>query len=414
MSSSESYIEKATHMLPGESDETEVEKKLSRSSSLKHSGILHSITSLWGWRQPPVQFVDPQKNTVWLLDNTAYQPVSSGTAGQERSWHAEVIACIFERNEGVDVGKYVSTIADLIGLDGKVGGNDEVRRRIQHRLEPFLNDISPKRLFTLEIPLPDSSIQNHEIGPSNDSGISDQFVCAGIHYIEDGTKVQSCIQGNKNVSMNTIFSAPEGWMVISDIDDTIKHTMTSEQIGILRTTFAEEPRPISGMPELYSHIQKELFPTWFYVSASPYNLYPFLHEFIHNHYCHGTICLRDFSWRDMGSLLRAFTKDTQEYKVGRFERIQHMFPRRQVLCVGDSTQKDPESYAEIYKNHPDWVQAIFIRKVTNIPNMEEQNSPKRFEEAFKEVPDNVWKVFEEPDELYELVDELGTRNTACL
>ena len=91
-----------------------------------------------------------------------------------------------------------------------------------------------------------------------------------------------------------------------------------------------------------------------------------------------------------------------------------MFPRRQVLCVGDSTQKDPESYAEIYKNHPDWVQAIFIRKVTNIPNMEEQNSPKRFEEAFKEVPDNVWKVFEEPDELYELVDELGTRNTACL
>ncbi|RJE24564.1 hypothetical protein PHISCL_03095 [Aspergillus sclerotialis] len=415
MSPSESYIGKATRMLDsGESDDTEIEKKLRDSSTLKDSGIMRSLASLWGWRQPPVQFVDPRRNTVWLLDNTAYQPISPDTLRRQRSWYAEVTACIFERKEGSDVGKYVSTIADLIGLDGEVGADGEARRRIRHRLQPFLDNISPRRLITLEIPVPNYSTQAHTIGPSNDSGISNQVVCIGTHYIEDGTKVQSYLQGNKKVSMNTIFSAPEGWIVISDIDDTIKHTKTSDQTGILQTTFAEEPRPISGMPELYSYIQKELFPTWFYVSASPYNLYPFLHEFIHTHYSHGTIFLRYFSWRDLGSLLRSFTKHTQEYKVDRIEMIHHWFPRRRVVCVGDSTQKDPEAYAEIYKKHPEWVQAILIRKVTDIPNMEERNSPKRFEESFKDIPDNVWKVFEQPDEVYELVDELGTKDTAYL
>ena len=416
MSPLKSYIGKATRMLhdSDESDETEIKKKLSNSSTLKDSGIMRSLTSLWGWRQPQVQSVNPRRNTVWLLDNTAYQPISPDTLRQQRSWHAEFTACIFERNEGSDVGKYVSVIADLIGLDGEVGADGEVRRRIQHRLQPFLDHVSPRRLVTLEVPVPNHSTQAHKIGPSNDCGISSQDVSIGTHYIEDGTKIQPYLQGNKKVSMNTIFSAPEGWMVISDIDDTIKLTKTSDQTGILQTTFAEEPRAISGMPELYSYIHKELFPTWFYVSASPYNLYPFLHEFIHTHYSHGTIFLRRFSWRDLGSLIRSFTKNTQEYKMDRLERIHHWFPRRRVLCVGDSTQKDPEAYAEIYKKHPDWVQAILIRKVTNIPNMEERNSPKRFEESFKDIPDHIWKVFEHPDEVYELVGELGTRETAYL
>lgn len=407
-------MEKGISMLRGSGKPDDVDMKLKRSWTRRSSSRLYSITSLFGLWEPSTQFVNPRRDIIWLLDNTAYQPISPHTLKRQHSWHAEVVACIFERNESCEVGRFVSMVADLIGLDGDMGVDEEVRQRIHHRIQPFLDHVVSKRLITLEIPLPDNSTQAHDIGPSNDNGISSQVVSIGHHFIEDGTKVQPYVQRDPDVTMNAIFSAPEGWMVISDIDDTIKRTKTSERMGIIQTTFAEEPQPIPGMPELYSHIHRELIPTWFYVSASPYNLYPFLREFIHDHFHHGTMLLRDFSWRDLGSLLKSFTENTQEYKVEQIEKIHSWFPRRRVLCVGDSTQSDPETYAEIYKKHPDWVQAILIRRVTDIPNMEERNSPQRFEDAFRDIPDNICKVFEQPDELYEIVNGLGTRDTAYL
>lgn len=410
MSLFQGLMEKGSGLLYG-SSESDVDKKLRLPWTRRNTSILNSATSLFGLWEPPSRFANSRRDIIWLLDNTAYQNITPNSR-QHESWHSEVVACIFERNDSCEVGRFVSMVADLIGLDGERGADQEVRRRIHHRLQPFLDHVVSKRLITLEIPLPDNARQAHDIGPSNDDGIISQVVSIGPHFFDDGTKLQPCLRGDPKVSMDTIFSAPEGWMIISDIDDTIKRTKTSERMGILQTTFAEEPLPIPGMPELYSHIQKELIPTWFYVSASPYNLYPFLREFIHAHFSHGTMLLRDFSWRDLGSLLRSFTENTKEYKVEQIEKIYKWFPRRRAVCVGDSTQSDPETYAEIYKKHPGWVQSILIRKVTDIPNMEEKNAPKRFEEAFKDIPDHVCKVFEQPDELYELVDGLGTRDTA--
>jgi phosphatidate phosphatase APP1 len=89
------------------------------------------------------------------------------------------------------------------------------------------------------------------------------------------------------------------------------------------------------------------------------------------------------------------------------EKLHQWFPLRRVLCIGDSTQKDPEAYAEIYQRYPGWIHAIVIRKVTNVSHMEEKNKPERFEEAFKEIPSDVWTVFEDPNELYDFVDGLG-------
>lgn len=117
--------------------------------------------------------------------------------------------------------------------------------------------------------------------------------------------------------------------------------------------------------------------------------------------------LRESSWMDVGSLIRSFTTDTMEYKVNNMEKLYQSFPERRVLCIGDSTQTDPEAYAEIYRRHPTWVKAILIRKVTNVPHLEVKNSPERFKTAFKGVPESVWTVFEEPKEVYHVVDPLS-------
>ncbi|PYI04892.1 hypothetical protein BO78DRAFT_462311 [Aspergillus sclerotiicarbonarius CBS 121057] len=356
----------------------------------RDSSMLQLVTSFLS-KPPSIQMADARQHTVWLFDNTAYQ-LASPTASGQASWRAEVVASVFRKDSRKDITKLVAMIADLIGLDGEIGTDKETRHRITERLQPFLFHTASAHLMTLETPLPNNTIQMQQIGPTDDSGISSQTISADSQHITDGTKIRSYLRGwGSEVFMDTIFASPQGWLVISDIDDTIKYTMTSESTGILRTTFVEDPRPIAGMPQLYSHIQNQLVPTWFYISASPYNLYPFLHGFLGSYFSPGTMILRDTSWLDVSELVKSFTVNTGEYKVDRCEKIHAWFPQRQVLCIGDSTQQDPEAYAELYKRHPDWIQAIWIRKVTDVPHLHEQNSPERFKAAFVGIPEHPAK-----------------------
>ncbi|KAJ5084472.1 hypothetical protein NUU61_009051 [Penicillium alfredii] len=385
----------------------------------RSSSFMNFFASILGSKNPLAQPADPDTHTVWLLDNTAYQPVaadgaSSPTATAEQpSWRAEVVACIFEREGRKDIGKLVATIADHIGLDGELGADEDSRQHIKQRVQPFLDQVAPSRTLTLEIAV-DEPAQVHALGPSDRNGIVSQDVDLGAVDVDDGGVVRPQLQGfgPDPASMNTTFAAPEGWLVISDIDDTIKYTQTREPTGILRSTFADEPEPITGMPQFYEHIEAELVPAWFYLSASPYNLYPFLHRFLREQYPPGTLVLRDYAWMDVSGLIRSFTEKTHEYKVDRMEKIRRWFPRRRVLCIGDSTQEDPEAYADMYRRYPNWIHAIIIRKVTDVAHMEERNRPERFEQAFQDVPAHVWTIFEDTRELHDFVDGLGMEDQA--
>jgi phosphatidate phosphatase APP1 len=116
--------------------------------------------------------------------------------------------------------------------------------------------------------------------------------------------------------------------------------------------------------------------------------------------------LRENSWQDLNSVGKMWTEGTQAYKEERMDQIHQWLPRRNVLCVGDSTQSDPEAYGTIYRKYPGWIRAIYIRRVTDIPHMERRNSEHRFQAAFHDVPESVWKVFDDPEEMYALIDRL--------
>ena len=336
------------------------------------------------------------------MDNTAYRPIKSGNDA-EQPWEAEFVACFFHKGRK-DISKAVSTIADKIGLDGKAGGDEEARKRIEERLKPFVQAIAPARTIEIDIPAPSpsGSPQKRLLGPSNTNGISSQNLPTG-GADDAGGKTVVCTSEDKSfpdLKGDTRFASPEGWGVISDIDDTIKVTMTPSPVGILQSTFADVPRTTSGMPDFYKVLDESLKqPAWFYLSASPYNLYPFLHEFLQEKYPHGTMILRDASWMSFAGLLQSLTVGVKDYKTDRMEKIHTWLPQRHFICIGDSTQMDPESYAEMYTKYPDWIKAIYIRKVTDAPHMEAKNKPQRFRDAFKDVPDKVWRVFVEPTEL---------------
>jgi hypothetical protein len=124
------------------------------------------------------------------------------------------------------------------------------------------------------------------------------------------------------------------------------------------------------------------------------------------------------------------------------------FPQRKVaswlpntawVCFGDSTQSDPEAYAQFYHelvelqktsatapapDTPGTVQTkgprtgrvarIYIRKVVGVnPKLEETlNAPERFEKAFANVPRDIWKVFEHGSEIMAEVPKIKEQREA--
>ncbi|CAF9929099.1 MAG: hypothetical protein ALECFALPRED_004248 [Alectoria fallacina] len=366
--------------------------------------FLDNMGSFLSTLNPMAKAVNPEKEEVWLLDNTAYRPVHI-YPHQPQPFQARFKAAYFKRYTGKDWSKAVASIADTLGLaDGE--GRAQAEKTIAHRLKPFVETIAPARYVNIK--LPDGTVE--KLGPGGRSAVSQQTIIS-IQDLEDGESAEipaTNLEVTPHGPMLTHFAEPEGWLMVSDIDDSIKITMTPSPIGILRSTFVSNPTPIAGMPELYAQIATSLNPTWFYLSASPYNLYPFLRPFLHQYYPKGTTILRDASWMDLGGFLASLTQGTETYKRTRIEEIHTWLPKRKVLCVGDSTQTDPEAYGDICRKYKGWVKAVFIRKVTDVAEMKDtdKNSEKRFEKAFREVPRKIWRTFEDPQELYEAVEQL--------
>ncbi|KAB8294324.1 hypothetical protein EYC80_009742 [Monilinia laxa] len=374
---------------------------LPRSST---TSLLDNILSYLGPHNPFPKAVS-KDDTVWLLDNTAYRNHITG------KWEAEFVTAFWETETGKHLPEIVGDIVGKIGSDGDKG-EDEI---VEERLRPFLMDVRPGRVVDV-----DSSEHGKtaelRLGPSGREGISSDIRI--LVDKKDGEVVTwraKVPEGAEGIlEMRTVYAEPEGWGVISDIDDSIKITQTSSPTGILCSTFLSKPSPIEGMPEFYKHIQSLITPKcasvapWFYLSASPYTLYSFLNDFRQEYYPQGTMILRDANFLNLSGLLETLTEGTQEYKVDRMEKIHKWLPKRKMLCVGDSTQSDPEAYGEMYRKDPTWIKLILIRKVTDIAaiGIADKNEPERFEKAFTGVPKSVWRVFESPKECYDLVERL--------
>ncbi len=273
---------------------------------------------------------------VWLLDNTAYR------TSRLKSWEAEFVAAVFEKEPKVKVADMVASIAEQVGL----ADDAKERATIHDRLLPFLWDIRMARIVKV-----DQQSKELKMSPTSINGIATDNL--KISKADKGQIIKMSAKTPNGVhgilDAKTTYAGPEGWGIISDIDDTIKVTMTSDPMGIIENTFVNPATPIPGMPELYAQIKSALpeDTPWFYLSASPYNLYPFLKDFRDKFFPHGTLILRDFSWKTITGLLTALTMGTEKYKVDRLKKVNSWLPKRKMIVIGDSTQSDPEAYGEM-------------------------------------------------------------------
>ncbi|GAB3986879.1 DUF2183 domain-containing protein [Spirosoma daeguense] len=157
--------------------------------------------------------------------------------------------------------------------------------------------------------------------------------------------------------------------VISDIDDTVLVTDATNLLQTARLTFlgnAYTRLPFAGIAAFYRALQSgpvtTLFNPIYFVSSSPWNLYDLLVDFFRiQGIPKGPLLLRDFSLSP--EMLSSGGHHT--HKLTMIRKVLDVNPQLPFVLIGDSGQQDPEIYAQIVRENPNRIRAIYIRDVSN-------------------------------------------------
>ena len=154
--------------------------------------------------------------------------------------------------------------------------------------------------------------------------------------------------------------------VISDIDDTILRSEVTRGLTMLRLLLfsnAHTRLPFEGVAAFYRALHsgsgRERNPI-FYVSTGPWNLYDLLEDFLQiQGIPAGPIFLKD--WAGLKDVLRGM--DHRRHKLGVIRDLVEAHVDLPFVLVGDSGQEDAETYAQVAREYPDRVLAVYIRDV---------------------------------------------------
>lgn len=176
--------------------------------------------------------------------------------------------------------------------------------------------------------------------------------------------------------------------IISDLDDTVIATNVTNKLKMLLTVALNNEHtrvPFEGVSAFYRALRKGLTDEnnpIFYVSSSPWNLYPFLTEFLKIHDIpRGALFLKDF-----GNHTIFNSSDHATHKTESIEKILDTYPHLQFVLIGDNGESDPQIYAEIVKKYPDRIKNIYIRSIRKEAENIEKLSELIDEVAKSKVP----------------------------
>ncbi len=168
-----------------------------------------------------------------------------------------------------------------------------------------------------------------------------------------------------------VFIAPPAseFAVISDIDDTVMYTGVANKLKMFWRLFArtaEDRTAFPGVAAFYQALHKGASGhsenPMLYVSRAPWSIYEVLSEFFNMHGIPvGPILfLREWGMSP-GSPLPRRAKD---HKLGIIRHMMDLLGELPVVLIGDSGQRDATIYAQIAREFPGRVRAVYIRNVS--------------------------------------------------
>ena len=155
---------------------------------------------------------------------------------------------------------------------------------------------------------------------------------------------------------------PKGISMISDIDDTIKHSaIGSGAKEIFRNAFIRDlgDLTIDGVKEWYEQMAS-MGVKLHYVSNAPWQLYPVLMTF----FAQAGLPPGSFHLKQYTGMLQGIFEPVAERKKGTLDKIMRDFPERRFILAGDSGEADLELYTDILLANPGRILGVFIRDVT--------------------------------------------------
>jgi phosphatidate phosphatase APP1 len=167
-----------------------------------------------------------------------------------------------------------------------------------------------------------------------------------------------------------VFVPPESarFVVISDIDDTVMHTGVASRAKTFWRLFAqpaESRAAFPGVAALYRALHGAEQNPMLYVSRSPWSIYPMLETFfrLHRIPVGPVLFLREWGI----SFRRLAPRRAPEHKLELIRKMLALYRDWPFVLIGDSGQHDPETYAQIVREHEGRVVAVYIRNVSRDP-----------------------------------------------
>ena len=224
------------------------------------------------------------------------------------------------------------------------------------RLKPFLS--TPLVSTNLTIFFYNESSSRSRTVTTNEAGHFSMR--AALDFVP--TNVRVLASDKLSATEEVHISEPTGISMISDIDDTIKHSgIGNGAREIFRNAFVRDlgDLTIDGVREWYSTLA-DLDVKFHYVSNSPWQLYPVLVSY----FAQAGLPKGSFHLKQYTGMLQGIFEPVAERKKGTLERILSDFPERRFILAGDSGEADLELYTDVVLANPGRILGVFIRDVT--------------------------------------------------
>ena len=277
---------------------------------------------------------------------------------KDNQLHVEVNVWVYEKESRPG---FNTVLSSYLKIDRATLPKDQLAY-FEQQTALFKVDSERNKVFTVQFengtkrPL----IATDRAGRSNNTFT---FDIAEVQHLIKDNRIHFTIENDTRAKGYALYSQDKGYLVISDIDDTIKDSSVLDTKTLLRNTFLHEPKIAKGMPELFKQFQQDLeSPLFTYVSSSPIQLLPTLDQFIAKNYPQGFIKLRQSTaWNQV----LASKEESMAHKKSSITQLLDAYPNKKLILLGDSGENDPEIYLDIVQNYSDRVEAIYIRNVTN-------------------------------------------------
>lgn len=157
------------------------------------------------------------------------------------------------------------------------------------------------------------------------------------------------------------------YAVISDLDDTVVVTGATDRLRMMRIILMKDAHDRSifpGVEAFYRALRagRAGYPdnAFFYITRTGWNLYDLFIQIMERHEIPpGAVLMQELSRFGPPAESWSETQSKDQWIERLFEELPHRF-----VLIGDSGQRDPETYLRCVERWPERVAAIFVRDVT--------------------------------------------------